>query len=85
MDWFLDWDREQYTFYKGTRSEEETVTCGVPEGSVLGPLLFLIYINEMPNCVRPATAIKLRSATAIFADDNTIFKRSQIKRRVFLG
>ena len=42
-----------------------TVTCGVPEGSILGPLLFLMYSNDLPNCLRVA-------APRMFADDTSI-------------
>ena len=42
------------------------INCGVPQGSVLGPLLFLIYSNDIPNCLK-------HSKCMAFADDTTIF------------
>ena len=41
------------------------MTCGVPQGSNLGPLLFLVYINDLPNCLTSASP-------RIFADDTNI-------------
>ena len=44
------------------------MTSGIPQGSVLGPLLFVVYINDLPR--------ELRSGTKIFADDTNIYGRS---------
>ena len=44
----------------------ETITCGVPQGSTLGPLLFLLYINDLPDSSQ-------KLSFRIFADDTNIF------------
>ena len=57
-------DRKQVVVVNGSKSAEEDVTSGIPQGSVLGPLLFLIYINDLPEEV--STNAKL------FADDSKL-------------
>ena len=62
-------DRKQYVFYNGVSSDIKSITCGVPQGSVLGPLLFLIHINDLPN-------ISDKLQFFLFADDTNIYFES---------
>ncbi len=58
-------NRKQYVDIDGTKSEIKNITTGVPQGSILGPLLFIIYINDIPNASKLFNFI-------IYADDTTL-------------
>jgi len=61
--------RQQQCLINGCLSSQSNLLCGVPQGSILGPLLFLIYINDLPNCLKFTTL-------CLYADDTQIFTSS---------
>ena len=71
LDWFEDYltNRKQRVTIAGTHSEWRNVEAGVPQGSTLGPLLFLVYINDLST----VTTHPIR----LFADDTCLFKSSR--------
>ncbi len=53
-------------------SDTKPVTCGVPQGSVLGPLLFIMYTNDLQNSLKHTHAILFADDTAIYTKANTL-------------
>ena len=69
IEWVRGWlcNRTQFVQVGNAKSQVCDVTSGVPQGSILGPLLFLIFINDLPNVV-------LHSSIRVFADDVKIYR-----------
>ena len=55
-----------FVLLEGVFSEEGLLTCAVPQGSIIGPLLFLIYINDLPQALS-------ETASNLYADDTCIY------------
>ena len=68
LKWFESYlsGRQQFVTIEGTDSCARDIQCGVPQGSILGPLLFIIYINDLPDTIN--------SDAFLFADDTKILR-----------
>lgn len=69
LQWFKNYlnDRKMYVYFNNINSKVCDITMGVPQGSVLGPLLFNIYVNDVFSSVTSADL-------TLFADDSTLYK-----------
>ena len=70
LEWISNFlhSRTQAVLVDGQESSESHMSSGVPQGSVLGPLLFLTYINDLPDCISSST-------TRLFADDSVLYRQ----------
>ena len=68
LDWMISYltNRKQFSVVNGCISQTKTVSCGVPQGSLLGPRLFSYYINDLPSVINEGELI-------MYADDTTLF------------
>ena len=68
--WFESYltDRTQLVSFKGETSTVRSITAGVPQGSILGPLLFVLFINDLP--------LHVHTQLDMFADDTTLLASS---------
>ena len=71
-DWLKSYlnNRKQYVEINKVRSDSSKVVCGVPQGSLLGPVLFILYINDICNISKLLNMI-------LFADDTNLFRSGQ--------
>ena len=70
----------------GVRSNEEAVMTGVPQGTVLGPLMFLLYINDMPSHVHSKTrCCLLADNTLLYRLVETIADQAQLQQDRRMG
>ena len=68
LNWLKSYlsDRKQFVKFNDSDSDELTIQCGIPQGSILGPTLFILYINDLHNVSKILNFI-------LFADDTYIF------------
>ena len=76
-NWFKSYlhNRQQYCSLNGKKSKNREVTCGIPQGSCLGPLLFILYLNDFERCLKYSKA-------NIYADDTNITIASNDKEKL---
>ena len=80
LDWFKSYlsERRQFVSINGSSSSVMRTTCGVPQGSVLGPLLFLIYGNVLTNVSKKLQFYLFADDTNIYCDGDTLTNLAKI-------
>ena len=85
LDWFRSYlrGRFQYVSVNGHLSDLLPISCGVPQGSVLGSLLFLIYVNDLPNISKVLQVYLFEDDTSIsFESDNLLTLQKVVNREL---
>ncbi|XP_057296255.1 uncharacterized protein LOC130625211 [Hydractinia symbiolongicarpus] len=77
LQWFEDYlfNRTQYVTYDNINSPPQQITCGVPQGSTLGPLLFLLLVNDLHQLLS-------KSKVLLYADDIVVYYSSKSSKEV---
>ena len=70
-------NKKQFVTINGFDSETQSFQCGVPQGSVLGPLLFLIYINDLHYAIKFSQSFHFADNTCLVNIQNTISKTNR--------
>ena len=72
LKWFESYltDRSQYVAYNGVESKVLYIICGVPQGAILGPLLFIIYMNDICNVSHLCTILYADDTNVVANDKN---------------
>ena len=83
LHWFESYikGRSQYVTVNGNSSEILPITCGVPQGSVLGPLLFLIYVNDLPYVSKVLTFYLFSDDTSFYYDSDNLTTLQKVVNR----
>ena len=83
--WFKSYltDRMQYVLVNGSDSETKRVICGVPQGSVLGPILFLLSINDLPNISKHLKFFLFADDTNIYLEDSNLIALEKVMNKEF--
>ena len=74
LKWFRSYlsNRKQFILYDDFKTEMKIVKCGVPQGSILGPLYFLIFVNDLNNSTKVLDPVLFADDTNIFCSDNNM-------------
>ena len=80
ISWFKNYlqDRFQSVKHQGETSSKLPLTCGVPQGSILGPLLFILYINDLSNYL-------IDSSISLYADDTALYATATTQVELMLN
>ena len=77
QNWFDDYlsGHSQVVGFNGVVLDSELVTIGVPQGSILGPLLFILYVNDLPDVI-------CKCSILMYADDTVLYFQTQMSLRL---
>ena len=74
LKWFRSYlsNRKQFVLYDDFKIEMKIVKCGVPQGSILGPLLFLFFVNDLNSSTKVLDPVLFADDANLFCSDNNI-------------